>query len=154
MTTSLAANESIHRPLCVCPKRPDLPARRSGWRRGVPLAAVRPDVPNPGPGRFRQPLSTLSANRINEVRFGYSRYRTSFSSLDADYRSRTGQDFDFGTGKLGLPEIDFGGMFDNLGATAYSIPRGRTSQSFQILDNFTWVRGRHTFKFGGEYRRV
>src|SRR4029077_15140473 len=31
---------------------------------------------------------------------------------------------------------------------------GRTSQSFQILDNFTWVKGRHTLKFGGEYRRA
>src|SRR5208282_1693997 len=62
--------------------------------------------------------------------------------------------FDFGTGQLSLPEIDFGGVYDNLGATGYSIPRGRTSQSFQILDNFTWVRGRHTVKFGGEYRRI
>ena len=98
-------------------------------------------------------LSTLSATRINEVRFGYSRYRTSFSSLDSntDFSAPT---LDFGTGKLGLPEIDFGGTFDNLGATAFSIPRGRTSQTFQILDNFTWLTGRHTIKFGGEYRRA
>ncbi|MGD0791924.1 MAG: TonB-dependent receptor [Terriglobales bacterium] len=98
-------------------------------------------------------LSTLSANRINEVRFGYSRYRTSFSTKDANFDPQT-LGFDFGTGQLSLPEIDFGGVYDNLGATAYSIPRGRTSQSFQILDNFTWVRGRHTVKFGGEYRRI
>ena len=98
-------------------------------------------------------LSTLSSTALNEIRFGYSRYRTSFSSLDANYDpSQAG--IDFGTGKLGLPEIDFGGLFDNLGATAYSIPRGRTSQSFQLLDNFTWLRGRHTIKFGGEYRRA
>ena len=30
-------------------------------------------------------LSTLSSSRINEVRFGYSRYTTSFSSLDANF---------------------------------------------------------------------
>jgi outer membrane receptor protein involved in Fe transport len=58
------------------------------------------------------------------------------------------------SGKLGLPEIDFGGVFENLGASGFSIPRGRTSQSFQILDNFTWLHGRHTIKFGGEYRRA
>ncbi len=98
-------------------------------------------------------LSTLSANRINEVRFGYSRYRTSFSTKDANFDPQT-LGFNFGTGQLSLPEIDFGGVYDNLGATAYSIPRGRTSQSYQILDNFTWVRGRHTVKFGGEYRRI
>ncbi len=98
-------------------------------------------------------LSSLSAHKMNEVRFGYSRYRTSFSSLDANFDPTT-LGLDFGTGKLGLPEIDFGGIFDNLGATAYSIPRGRTSQSFQILDNFIFESGRHTFKFGGEYRRA
>ena len=98
-------------------------------------------------------LSTLSASRINEVRFGYSRYRTSFSTKDAQFDPST-LGFNFGTGQLSLPEIDFGGVFDNLGATAYSIPRGRTSQSYQILDNFTWVSGRHTVKFGGEYRRI
>jgi len=98
-------------------------------------------------------LSTLSATRVNEVRFGYSRYRTSFSSTDSMFDPST-LGINFGTGKLGLPEIDFGGIFDNLGATAFSIPRGRTSQSFQILDNFTWAMGRHTIKFGGEYRRA
>ncbi|MGA8868827.1 MAG: TonB-dependent receptor, partial [Candidatus Sulfotelmatobacter sp.] len=100
-------------------------------------------------------LSTFSPSKINEVRFGYSRYRTSFDSLNAGFDPSTlGPNFDLGTGKLGLPEIDFGGLFDNLGASAFSIPRGRTSQSFQILDNFTWLRGRHTVKFGGEYRRA
>jgi Carboxypeptidase regulatory-like domain len=98
-------------------------------------------------------LSTLSPTKINEVRFGYSRYRTSFSSLDANFDPST-LGINFGTGKLGLPEIDFGGIFENLGATAFSIPRGRTSQSFQYLDNFTWLKGRHTIKFGGEFRRV
>ncbi|MGA7574414.1 MAG: TonB-dependent receptor [Terriglobales bacterium] len=98
-------------------------------------------------------LTTLSSSELNEVRFGYSRYRTSFSSLDANYNPAQAG-IDFGTGKLGLPEIDFGGIFDNLGATAYSIPRGRTSQSYQLLDNFIWTHGRHDFKFGGEYRRA
>lgn len=100
-------------------------------------------------------LSTLSSTRINEVRFGYSRYRTSFSSLDIN----SGFDpaaigLDFGTGKLGVPEIDFSAPIENLGAQGFSVPRGRTSQTYQILDNYTWVRGHHTFKFGGEFRRA
>jgi len=100
-------------------------------------------------------LSTLSSNKVNEVRFGYSRYRTSFDSLNASFDPATlGPNFNLNTGKLGLPEMDFGGVFENLGASGFSIPRGRTSQSFQILDNFTWVSGRHTIKFGGEYRRA
>jgi hypothetical protein len=101
-------------------------------------------------------LSTLSAAKINEVRFGYNRFTTSFSSLDANFNP-TSIGLDMGTGKLGLPEFDFStpsGVLENLGATGYSIPRGRTSQTFQILDNFTWLRGKHTLKFGGEYHRA
>jgi hypothetical protein len=97
-------------------------------------------------------LSTLSSTKINEVRFGYSRYRTSFSSLDANFDPNS-IGLNFGTGKLGLPEFDFTNI-ENLGATGFSVPRGRTSQTFQILDNFTWLKGRHTFKFGGEFRRA
>ena len=97
-------------------------------------------------------LSTLSSSRINEVRFGYSRYTTSFSSLDANFNPAS-IGLNFGTGKLGLPEFDFSGI-ENLGAIGYSVPRGRTSGTYQILDNFTWLRGKHTLKFGGEFRRA
>jgi len=51
-------------------------------------------------------LSTLSASKIHEIRFGYSRYRTSFSSLNANFDPST-IGLNFGTGKLGLPEFDF-----------------------------------------------
>ena len=97
-------------------------------------------------------LSTLGASKINEVRFGYSRYRTSFSDLNANF-DPTSIGLNFGTGKLGLPEFDFTGI-ENLGAIGFSVPRGRTSNTYQILDNFTWTKGKHTLKFGGEFRRA
>jgi Carboxypeptidase regulatory-like domain len=97
-------------------------------------------------------LSTLSSARINEVRFGYSRYRTSFEPKDVNFDPRS-LGIDFGTDLLSVPEIDFGATFENLGASAF-LPHGRTSGSFQVLDNFTWLKGRHTFKFGGEVRRI
>ena len=97
-------------------------------------------------------LSSLRGGDINEVRFGYSRYTTSFSSLDANFNPNS-IGLNFGTGKLGIPEFDFTNI-ENLGATGYSIPRGRTSGTYQILDNFTVPRGRHTIKFGEEFRRA
>jgi len=97
-------------------------------------------------------LSALSATRINELRFGYTRFRNSFTSQDA-VNPISGLP-DFGTGLPGIPEIDFGGLIENLGATAFSVPRARISQNYQILDNFTWIKGVHTLKFGGEYRRT
>jgi hypothetical protein len=103
-------------------------------------------------------LSTFSAHKINEIRFGYSRYRTSFSSLDStpgpNLIDPTALGLHLGNGKLGLPEIDFSAPIENLGAQGYSVPRGRTSQTYQILDNLTWLHGRHTVKFGGEFRRA
>ena len=99
-------------------------------------------------------LSILNANHVNEVRFGYSRFRNRFGSLDDTLNPSSTFGINFGTGKLGLPEFDFNGAIDNLGATIFGIARGRISQTFQILDNFTWTRGRHTAKFGAEYRRA
>jgi Carboxypeptidase regulatory-like domain/TonB dependent receptor/TonB-dependent Receptor Plug Domain len=97
-------------------------------------------------------LTTLGPSKINELRFGYTRFRNSFTSADA-LHPVTGVP-DFGTDHAGLPEIDFSGYIENLGATAYSIPRARVSQNYQVLDNFTWTHGTHTLKVGGEYRRA
>jgi outer membrane receptor protein involved in Fe transport len=103
-------------------------------------------------------LTTISLAKFNEVRFGYSRFRTGFNSADATPGNPNFIDpnllgLDMGTGHAGLPEIDFNGDLENLGATAFSVPRGRVSETFQILDNFTWIHGHHTIKFGGEYHR-
>jgi hypothetical protein len=97
-------------------------------------------------------LSAFGAARVNELRFGYTRFANSFTSLDAEHPLATG--LNFGTGFAGLPEFDFDGVIENLGATAYSVPRARFSQSFQVLDNYTWIHGRHSSKFGGEFRRA
>jgi len=115
-----------------------------------------PDFAQTSPARVQvlsaSLLSTLSSSRLNEVRFGYSRYRTSFSSLNANW-DPVANGLNLGTGKLGLPEFDFTGI-ENLGAIGFSVPRGRTSQTYQILDNFTWLHGKHTLKFGGEFRHA
>ncbi len=111
--------------------------RLGGFGSWIAPARVCANLADAGTGGFGKSAFKSERHKLNEVRFGYSRYRTSFSSLDANF-DPSSLGIDFGTGKLGLPEIDFGGTFDNLGATAFSVPRGRTSQSFQILDNFTW----------------
>src|SRR5439155_21731729 len=94
-----------------------------------------------------------AGSKFNELRFGYSRFRTNFNSTDEKTIAPAAFGLDMGTGKTGLPEIDFNGDIENLGATAFSVPRGRISETFQVLDNFTWIRGRHTLKFGAEVHR-
>ena len=99
-------------------------------------------------------LAIISPTLFNEVRFGYSRFSNSFNSADGNLNTQSQYGIDFGTGLTGLPEIDFNGLIENLGATTFGIPRGRTSRTYQILDDFTYIRGHHTWKFGGEYRRA
>ncbi|MEW6733587.1 MAG: TonB-dependent receptor [Acidobacteriota bacterium] len=98
-------------------------------------------------------LKVFSSTLVNETRAGFSRYRTSFASRDRNFDPAS-IGLNFGTGERGLPEFDFSGLIENLGITAFGIPRGRISQTYQVLDNLTWLQGKHTFKFGGEYRRA
>src|SRR5208283_2379181 len=61
---------------------------------------------------------------------------------------------DAGAGSISQPAFFAFLVAHQRGAIRYSVPRGRTSQSYQILDNFTWLSGKHTWKFGGEFRRA
>ncbi|WP_420236081.1 TonB-dependent receptor domain-containing protein [Telmatobacter bradus] len=98
-------------------------------------------------------LTTIGNSTLNEFRVGYSRYHSSFAGADANL-DPTSMGLDLGDQRNGLPEIDFGGLVENLGASAYSIPRARTSQTVQLLDNLSFVRGKHSIKVGAEYRRA
>jgi Carboxypeptidase regulatory-like domain/TonB-dependent Receptor Plug Domain len=40
----------------------------------------------------------------------------------------------------------------NLGGINYAFPQGRNVSQAQIVDDFTWTRGNHTFRFGGNFR--
>ena len=51
----------------------------------------------------------------------------------------------------GIPRIDITNL-DSLGVDA-PIPALRYENSFQYLDNFTYIHGQHTIKFGGDFRR-
>lgn len=48
------------------------------------------------------------------------------------------------------PKLQISG-FDSTGLTP---PLGRIDVTGQISDNLSWVKGKHEFKFGGEFRRV
>ncbi len=82
---------------------------------------------------------TFSPTVTNELRLGYNRYNDTIPVGDFTF---PGLDM--------FPNIQF---FDDL---AMSIgPLGTAPQSgiintYQIIDNVTWMVGRHTLKFGGE----
>jgi len=35
----------------------------------------------------------------------------------------------------------------------WDFPQGRNITQYQFIDNFTWISGNHSFKFGGNFRR-
>ena len=102
-------------------------------------------------------LKILSATKVNELRFGFNRFKEGFFPQDNDFDPRSiglntgitsAQDF-------GLPQIrihDDRGIA-NIGATL-SVPRARTDINYQVIDNFSWKLARHDLKFGYEFRRT
>jgi hypothetical protein len=85
-------------------------------------------------------LHVFSPNLVNESKFGFNRATSNTYNLN-----QTGAAYQIAisTGP--------GPGFITQNYDYYSIYAGN---SFSGLDNLTWVQGRHTFKFGGEIRRI
>src|SRR5215813_5925220 len=102
-------------------------------------------------------LKILSPTRVNELRFGYNRFKQGFFPEDSDFDPssiglNTGVS---GAQDFGLPQIR---IRDNLGianiGATLSVPRARTDINYQLIDNFSWKLARHDLKFGYEFRRT
>lgn len=94
---------------------------------------------------------TFSSNLVNEVRFGFNRIHITFSPNaklnPLDFNIRDGV-----TDAIGLPQISVGGGGVNFGGPA-GFPQGRSDTNFVVSDTLNYLRGNHSFKFGGEWRR-
>jgi hypothetical protein len=92
---------------------------------------------------------------VNEFRFGYT-YNERGNEFPFDGIALQN---DLGLRGLG-PNYPYNGLvsisFSPGLTTAFSKGRPGTvkSQNFQFTNNLTWVKGRHTFKFGADVRRV
>ena len=101
----------------------------------------------------------FSSSLLNEFRLGYTRFNLqavepqtpvlpSSYGFDINVQSPAG---------AGLPVMSVVGA--NPGQVNFTLgfstngPQPRKDQTYQIDDNFSWVRGRHTFKFGFDGRR-
>jgi len=86
-----------------------------------------------------QDTATLGSNKINEFRFQFARRGLLFDFNEA---SKTG------------PNVasNIAG-FAFIGREPYSYIR-RTEQRFQFMDNFSWIKGKHSFKFGGDFNHL
>jgi len=96
---------------------------------------------------------TIKPNLLNEIRGGWS-YSDSRSIFNFDGRAFTNS--------LNLNDIEkdifFNGLsnfsIDQYTAFSKSRPGYSTSTNIQFIDNLTWIKGSHTFKFGGDVRKI
>jgi Carboxypeptidase regulatory-like domain/TonB-dependent Receptor Plug Domain len=98
-------------------------------------------------------VSILSSNKVNEARMGWNRFAEGFFPEDRSFQPgsiglNTGTSF----ADEGLPVINVGG-YAPIGASK-SDPRQRFDSNWQGFDNFSWTAGKHSVKFGYEFRRT
>jgi outer membrane receptor protein involved in Fe transport len=94
---------------------------------------------------------TFSSHLINEARLGFNRIHITFTPNAAQNPST----FGIADGKnfaAGLPQISIGGTGVNLGGPT-GFPQGRGDTTAVLSDTLSYIWGRHSFKFGGEFRR-
>ncbi|MFN2532331.1 MAG: TonB-dependent receptor domain-containing protein [Pyrinomonadaceae bacterium] len=114
----------------------------------------------PGFGDTRQSrrqIFTLNETHIfgpsltNEARFGFNRIKIRFTPNaqfnPTDFGINDGINFN-----IGLPQISITGFNFNLGGPA-GFPQGRGDTTYVFSDTLNYLRGNHSFKFGGEARR-
>jgi hypothetical protein len=97
---------------------------------------------------------TFSSSILNELRAGYTRL-----NFQATEPQKAVQPKDVGFSNIfsqfpagaGYPFMQITGFF-NLGFSTNG-PQPRKDQTYQITENFSWLKGKHSFKFGYEGRK-
>jgi hypothetical protein len=94
---------------------------------------------------------TLGPSLVNEVRVGYNRIHITFSPNATQNPTSIGI-LDGNNFNSGLPQISIGGTGVNIGGPA-GFPQGRGDTTAVLADTLNYLHGRHSWKFGGEFRR-
>jgi hypothetical protein len=100
-------------------------------------------------------IHNFGPHLVNEFRFGFIQWKINTLHLD------TGQNR---SEQLGIPNANRGDLvssglslfdisgYSHLGDSQY-VPELATDNTYQFANTLSWVRGRHTIKFGGDIKR-
>ncbi len=119
---------------------------------GGPLSRARTQVVTSPQVRLSHSY-TFSSNVMNVANFSWGQYYNPSVAGAADGGWPVKLGFaDPGSGNF--PDITFGDAVNGVGETriGYEANSAYTSNAFILADSVSWVKGRHTFKFGGEVR--
>ena len=101
-------------------------------------------------------VHAFSANKINELKIGYTRYQVDAAPFFQGQSLATqlgipGINDPNSPGTGGLPNIQISGL-NSLGNGDW-FPEVLHENNYQLLDSFTYIHGHHSFKMGGDLRR-
>jgi outer membrane receptor protein involved in Fe transport len=101
-------------------------------------------------------VRVLSPSTVNEVRFGYTRFFNSAGRELAFVRDVVSELNIPGLKgpepvAWGIPSVSVQG-FSGFGDDSEG-PYANDNNALQFVDNFSWIRGKHALRFGGEVRR-
>lgn len=91
----------------------------------------------------------ISSSITNQLQAGASSFEQTFNDFKHD-QDVAAAGLVTGSAFLGAPSISVG-SFDSIGVTQ---PSGRNAITAHLTDALSWVKGKHEFRFGGEFRRV
>ena len=171
MATPISSNQGDVRIDQILTTSQTLWGRYTYKSRGV-VTAPDPYCPNfcelagsPSTGPFQQPENdsaltiahnwVITPSVLNEIRGGYSRYHLQ-TTLDVNSQDILNQ-----IGLQGIPNVSTYGAVPSVlfGSTGFqqtggANPSTQISNTIEISDNVTWTKGKHTFKFGADFRRI
>ena len=101
-------------------------------------------------------VRTISPTKVNEARFGYN---SLFNNITQQLAGKTNVDAQLNMpvqvtdpNSWGIPNIDFSANNLTTFGNPTSSPFQINDKYFEFVDNFSWVIGKHSLRFGGEYR--
>jgi hypothetical protein len=99
----------------------------------------------------------LTTALVNEFRFGLTKF---YNTTGPELAFTTDVVGSLGVPGLasgpsvqwGIPSVDFAGIYSGFGNSSEG-PYENNNRAMQFIDNISWTRGKHSFKFGGEIRK-
>ena len=90
----------------------------------------------------------FGANKVNELRAGFSRFISSFIPEDLVSLQDIGADRPNSGEVPGIYFVAITGLFS--AGTGVNDERGTISNNYNLSNTFSWIKGKHSFRFGGE----
>ncbi len=97
--------------------------------------------------------TVLTPTLVNDLRVNYNLLTSALAALSPEDCGHT-----VGCLNLAGPNIAIGGILSGGGTsfalgTASGVPTDRANRTYQLSDGFSWQKGSHRLRFGGEYQR-